>query len=202
MSLAILFHFLCAQPHRNSNTHRTKNNTTNVVIQQNSCKLLMMDILMSETCWAHQKLNKIASDIKLVFYSSAITMMHGPINIRRRVFAPSSMLRLRMSGAMPSWRGQGNLYLYLKNKLQHINIYIYTRIIYTYIILYYIILYYIIYIIQDGSEPTDTFQIWILLRRDSLSWLAGRGTVEERTPFHMVSRNGALERAKSCYLCS
>ena len=38
------------QPHRNSNTHRTKNNTTNVVIQQNSRKLLMMDILMSETC--------------------------------------------------------------------------------------------------------------------------------------------------------
>jgi hypothetical protein len=38
------------QPHRISNTHRTKNNTTNVVIQQNSRKLLMMDILMSETC--------------------------------------------------------------------------------------------------------------------------------------------------------
>jgi len=68
MSLAILFHFLCAQHvsvlqalacntdttptqlQRNSNTHRTKNNTTNVVIQQNSRKLLMMDILMSETC--------------------------------------------------------------------------------------------------------------------------------------------------------
>jgi len=33
-----------------SNIHRTKNNTTNVVIQQNSRKLLMMDILMSETC--------------------------------------------------------------------------------------------------------------------------------------------------------
>ena len=30
-----------------------------------------MDILMSETCWAH-KWNKIASDIKLVFYSSTI----------------------------------------------------------------------------------------------------------------------------------
>ena len=43
------------QPHRNSNTHRTKNNTTNVVIQQNSRKLLMMDILMSETCSAHKK---------------------------------------------------------------------------------------------------------------------------------------------------
>jgi len=38
------------QPHRISNAHRTKNNTTNVVIQQNSRKLLMMDILMSETC--------------------------------------------------------------------------------------------------------------------------------------------------------
>ena len=93
MPLTILFHFLCAQhvsdinisvlqasacntdttptqPHRNSNTHRTKKNTTNVVIQQNSRKLLMMDILMSETCWAHKKWNKIVSGIKLAFYSS------------------------------------------------------------------------------------------------------------------------------------
>ena len=58
------------QPHRNSNTYRTKNNTTNVVIQQNSHKLLMLDRLMSETCWAHKTWNKIASDIKLVSYSS------------------------------------------------------------------------------------------------------------------------------------
>ena len=70
------------QPHRNSNTHWTKNNTTNVVIQQNSRKLLIMDILTSVTCWAPKKWNKIASDIKLVFYSSTITIMHGPINIR------------------------------------------------------------------------------------------------------------------------
>ena len=70
------------QPDRNSNTHRTKNNTTNLVIQQNSRKLLMMDILMSETCWAHKKWNKIASDMKLVSYSSTVTMMHGPINLR------------------------------------------------------------------------------------------------------------------------
>jgi len=62
--------------------HWTNNNTTNVVIQQNSHKLLMMDILMSETCWAHKKWNKLASDINLVFYSSTITMMHSPINIR------------------------------------------------------------------------------------------------------------------------
>jgi len=68
------------------NTHRTKNNTTNVVIQQNSRKLLVMDVLMSETCWAHKKWNKIASDIKLVFYSSTITMMHGPINISNIIY--------------------------------------------------------------------------------------------------------------------
>ena len=69
------------QPHQISNTQRTENSTTDVVIQQHSRKLLMMDILISEICWVHKKWNKIASDIKLVFYSSTITMMHGPINI-------------------------------------------------------------------------------------------------------------------------
>ena len=66
-------------------THRTKNNTTNVVIRQNSRKLLMVDILMSETCWAHKKWNKISSNIKLVFYSPTITMMHGPINVSKSI---------------------------------------------------------------------------------------------------------------------
>ena len=47
-----------------------QNKTTDVVIQQHSRKLLMIDILMSETCWAHKTWNKIASDIKLVFHSS------------------------------------------------------------------------------------------------------------------------------------
>jgi len=47
-----------------------ENKTTDVVIQQHSRRLLMMDILMSETCWAHKKWNKIANDIMLVFYSS------------------------------------------------------------------------------------------------------------------------------------
>jgi len=70
------------QPQQISNTQRTENKTTNVVIQQHSRKLLMMDILMSETCWAHKKWNKISSDIKLVFHSSTITMMHGPINVK------------------------------------------------------------------------------------------------------------------------
>ena len=70
------------QPHQVSNTQRTESKMTDVVIQQHSRKLLMMDILMSETCWAHKKWNKTESDIKLVFHSSAITMMHVPINIR------------------------------------------------------------------------------------------------------------------------
>jgi len=67
--------------HTESPTQRTKNITTNMVIKQHGRKLLMMDILMSETCWAHKKWNKITSDIKLIFYSSTITMMHGPVSI-------------------------------------------------------------------------------------------------------------------------
>jgi len=45
-----LFCRLKHKPHQISNTQRTKNKTTNAVIQQHSRKLLMMDILMSETC--------------------------------------------------------------------------------------------------------------------------------------------------------
>ena len=55
---------------KNSNTQRTENKTTDVVIHRHSRRLLKMDILMSETCWAHNKWNKIASDIKLVCHSS------------------------------------------------------------------------------------------------------------------------------------
>ena len=55
---------------KSSNTQRTENKTTDVVTHQHSRKLLKMDILMSETWWAHNKWNKIASDIKLVFHSS------------------------------------------------------------------------------------------------------------------------------------
>ena len=75
-------HVVCGGWGVNPNTQRTENKTTDVVIHQHSRRLLKMDILMSETCWVHNKWNKIASDIKLVFHSSTITMMHGPINIR------------------------------------------------------------------------------------------------------------------------
>ena len=60
-------------PHQISNTQRTENKTTDVVIEQHSPKLLMMDILMSESCWVHKKWNKTTSDINLVFYSSTIS---------------------------------------------------------------------------------------------------------------------------------
>ena len=57
---------------KSSNTQRTENKKTDMVIHQHSRKLLKMDILVSETCWAHNKWNKIASDIKLVFHLSTI----------------------------------------------------------------------------------------------------------------------------------
>ena len=56
----------------------------------------MMDTLMSETCLAHKKWNRIESDIKLVFHSSTITMMHGPITLDyeiRRYEEPVSKLK-------------------------------------------------------------------------------------------------------------
>ena len=55
---------LKAQPHQISNTQRTENKTTHVIIQQHSRKLLMTDILMPETFWAHK------SEIKLQVTSS------------------------------------------------------------------------------------------------------------------------------------
>ena len=39
-----------AEPHPNSNTQQSKNNTANVAVQQHILKLLKMDILMPETC--------------------------------------------------------------------------------------------------------------------------------------------------------
>ena len=119
MSLATLFHLLCAQHVSDINIHlqelatvlmnyhigrlvliRTKNKTTDVVIHQHIRKLLKMDILMSETCWAHNKWNKIASDIKLVFNSSTIAVMHGPINIRiQKQLWPFAMSRSDVWGS-------------------------------------------------------------------------------------------------------
>ena len=61
----------------------------------------MMDILISETCWVHKTWNKITSDIKLVLYSSSITMMHGPINIRFLLFIQALQLCQNLITANP-----------------------------------------------------------------------------------------------------
>ena len=68
---------------KSSNTQRTENKTTDVVIHQHSRKLLKMDILMSEACWAHNKWNKIASDIKLVFHlSTKFTFIYTKLKLK------------------------------------------------------------------------------------------------------------------------
>ena len=87
--VGVVPHTTPAQPHRNSNTHRTKNNTTNVLIQQNSRKLLMMDILMSETCSARKMWNKIASDMKLVFYFSTKVLSFIAVRPKQQTNVPA-----------------------------------------------------------------------------------------------------------------
>ena len=64
-------------PLRNTSTPQISlhNNATS------SRKLLKMDVLTSETCWAVNWHNK-ASVIKLVYLYSNIKMMHGPIRIK------------------------------------------------------------------------------------------------------------------------
>ena len=77
-----LQHVYHSNPTTPKHQHTSKQeHTTNVVIQQNSRKLLMMDILMSETCWAHKKWirNSKWHEVSLSF--STTTMMHGEINI-------------------------------------------------------------------------------------------------------------------------
>ena len=81
---------------KSSNTKRTENKTTDVVIQQHSHKLLKMDILMSETCWAHNKWNKITSDIKLVFHSSTILLWISSTNISYPEVSPLLATRIEL----------------------------------------------------------------------------------------------------------
>jgi len=126
MSLAILFHFLCAQHASDINISIIRSLRqccwipTSVVLFSVRCVLeiwcgwvRVVSVLQAEAqqhkihkcqtgkdySWIQEHRtataqdhsghmvqqnmqNKIASDMKLVFYSSTITMMHGPINIR------------------------------------------------------------------------------------------------------------------------
>ena len=80
---------------KNCNTQRTENKTTDVVIHQQSRRLLKMDILMSETCWAHNNWNKITSDIKLVFHST-IELIFGLFGGVRWLVCLTSILTRRL----------------------------------------------------------------------------------------------------------
>ena len=66
--------------------------------QQHIRELLMMGRVMPETCWAYKKYNKIISGIYLVFYSSVITMMHGPISIRNKIISMLEQNGLKIKG--------------------------------------------------------------------------------------------------------
>jgi len=137
MSLAILFHLLCAQHVSDINISIIRSLrlfcsiSTLVVLFLVRCVLEfrcgwvgvvsvlqaeaqlqhVSDINISETCWAHKKWNKIAGDIKLVFYSSTITMVHGPIHIRSK----SCLFFLHC--------GISNAYKYQLQKQKYINLY-------------------------------------------------------------------------------
>ena len=50
--------------------------------QHYSRELLMMGIVVPETCWTCKMHNKTMSDIYLAFHSSVITMMHGRTNFK------------------------------------------------------------------------------------------------------------------------
>jgi len=104
------------QPHQISNTQRAENKTPDVVIQQHSRKLLMMDTLMSETCWAHKKWNKLASDIKLVFHSSntqSNTYTAYSFGNSARFRRSSGMWRCNVSCVVPDVRKQRSAFIFL-----------------------------------------------------------------------------------------
>ena len=69
------------QPQQISNTQRTENKTTDVVIQQQSQAPDDGYINVRNMSSTYKMWNKIASDIRLVFHSSTIKVMHGPINV-------------------------------------------------------------------------------------------------------------------------
>ena len=84
------------------NTQRTENKTTDVVTHQHSRRLLKMDILMSETCWAHNKWNKITSDIKLVLHSSTLSESWSLLGYYT-AYSGNSLPPFRDNISVPSW---------------------------------------------------------------------------------------------------
>ena len=96
MSLAILFHLLCAQHVSDINISIFSSlrlcwwiTTSVALFFKDGCFSISVTLRCVVVCFVWCVLspccswwNKIASDIKLVFHSSTIAMMHGPINVR------------------------------------------------------------------------------------------------------------------------
>ena len=78
MSLAILFYFLCTQHVSDINISNSTAFETAQSQAPDDGYINVRNMLST----VHKKWNKIASGIELVFYSSTITVMHGPLNMR------------------------------------------------------------------------------------------------------------------------
>jgi len=81
------------------------------VIQQNSRKLLMIDLLMSETCWAHKKWNKNSKwhQVGLLFSTTmSINLQTMSINLQ--------MPNVNYSGRTAPLTSKVAFYIYLFNK--------------------------------------------------------------------------------------
>ena len=74
-------HSSLTEPNLQPTANQDRNNQCG--IQHHSRELLMMGIVVRDICLAYKKYNKITGDIYLVFYSSVIIMMHGPIKSGR-----------------------------------------------------------------------------------------------------------------------
>ena len=82
MSLAVLFHFLCVQHVSDINISIIRSLRLFCWIATLVALFLVRCVLEFRCGWVGvvSVLQASASDIKLVFYSSSTTMMHGPIN--------------------------------------------------------------------------------------------------------------------------
>ena len=90
-SLVILFHLLCPQHVSDINISIFRSLrlcwwiTTSVVLFSVRCVLeFLLRLIFGGVRFAGWSTSASANDIKLVFHSSTITMMHGPINIRSK----------------------------------------------------------------------------------------------------------------------
>ena len=132
ISLAILFHLLCAQHVSDINISIFRSLrlcwwiTTSVVLFSVRCVLELLLRLVfgdvrfagwSTTCWGHNKWNKIASDIKLVFHSSASLLRLWNLKYRNGTAVFSLPLQFRVRVAQSTFRQLPQSSSFVRNSL-------------------------------------------------------------------------------------